>query len=184
MLVTLKKKQHHSRISFGTNNFNLVEKKTNCPQDVKLCSIAEKSKQLFPRCSKRRTDTKVMSLLHGHDVCFRSFDSRVTGNCDPQCPNCPASDDNLHRLFVCPLFNSAFRDTLQLHSTNKHPSWSILSDQSKESSKAFRCLSQLAITDETQVPLVTFLRLFLPSSTLLFHSLSHHLRYRHRQPRL
>ena len=110
MLVTLKKKYHHSRISFGTNNFNLV------------------------------------------------------GNCDPQCPNCPASDDNLHRLFVCPLFNSAFRDTLQQHSIFKHPSWSILSDQSKESSKAFRCLAQLAITDETQVPLVPFLSLFPPSS--------------------
>ena len=130
-------------------HLQLSVKDTSCPQDVILSNIEEKSKQLFPRHSKRSTDTKVMSLLHGHDVCFKAFKSRVVGNCDPQCSNCPTSDDNLHRLFTCPLFNSSFRDTLQQHSTSKQPSWSILGEQSKENSKALRCLAQLAITDET-----------------------------------
>ena len=129
----------------------LSPKSLNGSHDITLLDIGDKSKRLFPRHSSRSTDTKVMSLLHGNDLCFKAFKSRVTGNCDPHCPNCPTADDNFHRIFICPLFNCSFRDALQQHSSSVQPSWSwsILVDRSDEGTNAFRCLAQLAIADLT-----------------------------------
>jgi len=42
-----------------------------------LDNIDERSKKFFPRYSSRSTDTKVMSLLHGHDITFTAFKARV-----------------------------------------------------------------------------------------------------------
>ena len=115
--------------------------------DIQLLEINEKSKRLFPRHSSRSTDTKVMSLLHGHDLCFRAFNSRVTGNCTPHCSNCPTRDTHIHRIFTCPLYNSSFRDVLQQHSHHDSPCWAILQDCSEDTVVAFRSLAQLSITD-------------------------------------
>ena len=115
--------------------------------DIQLLEINEKSKRLFPRHSSRSTDTKVMSLLHGHDLCFRAFNSRVTGNCTPHCSNCPTRDTHIHRIFTCPHYNSSFRDVLQQHSHHDSPCWAILQDCSEDTVVAFRSLAQLSITD-------------------------------------
>ena len=73
----------------------------NLQHDIQLLEINEKSKRLFPRHSSRSTDTQVMSLLHGHDLCFRAFNSRVTGHCTPHCSDCPTRDTHIHRIFTC-----------------------------------------------------------------------------------
>ena len=132
-----------------SQHLRLSLKSPSASQVMMLLNTDEKSKRFFPRYSSRITDTKVMSLLHGHDLCFKAFNSSVTGNCDPQCHNCPALDNNFHRIFTCPLFNCSYQETLQQHSSSIHPSWSILGDSSTECAIAFRCLAQLTINELT-----------------------------------
>ena len=120
---------------------------TDLPPDTKLLGIENRSKKLFPRHSRRSTDTKVMSLLHGHDLCFNAFNATVTGNCDPNCTNCSSPDNNFHRILSCTLYNSSYRDALHHHFIRDSSSWPILRDGSGEDILAFRCLAQLAITD-------------------------------------
>ena len=105
------------------------------------------SKLLLPRHSHRITDTKVISLLHGHDNCFKAFESRVTGNDDPFCSSCSTPDNRHHRTFECPLYNCAYRDALQHHSNSSQPMWSMIAEGNAKVLSAFRCLAQLAMTE-------------------------------------
>ena len=72
------------------------------------------SKTLLPRCSSRKTDTQVMSLIHGRDLSFMKFRFSITKRVSPFCQTCHMGlqDDNYHRLFVCPRFNSSYRDRI------------------------------------------------------------------------
>ena len=95
------------------------------PDGTQLLSILQFNpihhKTLFPRSSKRSTDTKVMSLLHGHDLTFGSFRYSTQASHSPSCSICHGSkDNNLHQLMVCPRFNCFYRDKLQklLRSSN------------------------------------------------------------------
>ena len=130
-------------MDFTWNKHLLLNPRIN-PGEI-LNNIDERSKKLFPRYSSRSTDTKVMSLLHGHDITFTAFKARVANNCDPQCPNCQMLDNNYHRIFSCPLYRCSYRETIQEHSTSDQPCWSILRDDSDGSITAFRSLAQIAI---------------------------------------
>ena len=55
-------------MDFTWNKHLLLNPRIN-PGEI-LNNIDERSKKLFPRYSSRSTDTKVMSLLHGHDITF------------------------------------------------------------------------------------------------------------------
>ena len=74
------------------------------------------TRHLLPRSSSRLTDTKVLSLLHGHDVVFHKFERTVTvqgPRVTPFCDFCKTiEDDHMHRLQGCPRYNSAYRDSL------------------------------------------------------------------------
>ena len=110
--------------------------------------ISKISNCLLPRHSRRATDTKVISLLHGHDLVFAAFKARVTNTCNPYCPNCSTlMDDNAHRIFVCPLYSCSYRETL-LHLSTPEVSagWSILSCKDEEVLTAFRNLAQITIS--------------------------------------
>ena len=68
-------------------------------------------KILFPRSSKRCTDTKIMSLLHGHDLTFNSFKHSLKLTTSSCCEICPGEkDDNKHKLIMCPKFNCEYRN--------------------------------------------------------------------------
>ena len=71
--------------------------------------ITDMSQKLLPRWSHRTTDTKVLSLLHGHDLCFNAFKARITGSDNNQCIVCNEADSNTHRIFSCPLGNCSYR---------------------------------------------------------------------------
>ena len=128
-----------------TWNKHLLLNPRNPSECQTLNNIDERSKKFFPRYSSRSTDTKVMSLLHGHDITFTAFKARVANNCDPQCPNCQVLDNNHHRIFSCSLYSCSYRETPQEHSTSDKPCWSILRDDSDHSITAFRSLAQIAI---------------------------------------
>ena len=102
------------------------------------------SKILFPRSSSRKTDTKVMSVIHGHDLKFRRFRSSVIGDCTQKCTICPTeTDDNLHQIFKCPKFNCVYRTYLKDFENNYNPIWSILCDTNPPTHVNFRNLAQI-----------------------------------------
>ena len=73
----------------------------------------EQHKALFPRYSRRSTDTKVMSLIHGHDLTFKSFKHSAKLSTSPLCQTCESKKDtNFHQLLQCPRFNCSYRKSL------------------------------------------------------------------------
>ena len=109
----------------------------------------EISKLLFPRNSKRKTDTQVLSLLHGHDLLFRKFKSSINSNCNPYCVVCPNEyDDNYHRLLQCPRYNSEYRDTLVSALTDdisNDPISAILKQGDPDIISSFRKIAQITM---------------------------------------
>ena len=86
----------------------------NGSSSTHLVQSINQHKILFPRDSRRSTDTKVMSLLHGHDLTFRSFKHSMNLSDSPYCLTCQGErDDNKHQLLDCPRFNSHYRISLQ-----------------------------------------------------------------------
>ena len=70
-------------------------------------------KLLFPRNSKRSTDTQVMDLIHGHSLNFGSFKYTLGKRSHPNCNVCRTEDHNFHQLMECPKFNcSSYRQPL------------------------------------------------------------------------
>ena len=70
-------------------------------------------KKLFPRTSKRSTDTKVMDLIHGHSMEFKSFKYTLGHAASPNCDTCLTKDDIYHRLIECTKYNSSYRNFLE-----------------------------------------------------------------------
>lgn len=106
-------------------------------------------KNLFPRHSSRKTDTQVMSLLHGHDLLFAKFRNTVTGECEPFCDICKDElDDNHHRLLICPYYNAEYRDNLiNLIPPTEDPFTFIITTDSSTIIKDFRCMAQIIMED-------------------------------------
>ena len=108
-------------------------------------NIAEMSKLLFPRHSNRKTDTQILSLLHGHDLNFRKFRSTTSSRCTPYCNGCPNEyDDNHHRLFFCPRYNSGYRNTI-IKTTQTHGdiTCNLLRHLDRDVIESFRNIAQI-----------------------------------------
>ena len=69
-------------------------------------------KILFPRTSKRATDTQVMDLIHGHSLTFGSFKCTIGRRAHLNCDMCGVEDHNFHQLIECPKFNCSYRNHL------------------------------------------------------------------------
>ena len=103
-------------------------------------------KILFPRSSKRSTDTKIMSLLHGHDLAFGSFRQSTGLTSDPSCYICPGEkDSNKHQLINCPRFNCRYRDSLQGISDSDHLAQGVLSQLDTSMLQGFRKMAQIIL---------------------------------------
>lgn len=104
-------------------------------------------KFLFPRTSKRETDTKVMDLLHGHSLSFSSFKHSVRCNINPNCESCEpgVKDDNLHQLLDCPRYNSSYREPLRELSGSPNTCLSIVLEASKQQVTCFRNMAQIIV---------------------------------------
>ena len=75
-------------------------------------SFLQRCKDLFQRDSKRSTDTKVMALLHEHDLAFASFRYALGLEVSPLCSVCMIKDNSLHQVLECPKFNCIYRKIL------------------------------------------------------------------------
>ena len=120
-----------------------------CTEEQQIAiSLDEISRTLLPRDSSRKTDTKVISLLHGHDLCFTAFKARILDSGQPNCSTCPTlKDDNAHRIFSCPLFRCSYRDSLlHLNDHERSAGWSILACDDKALLNEFRNLAQIAVS--------------------------------------
>ena len=126
------------------NHTNLDEGLSSLPGNPMINKI------LLPRHSSRKTDTQVLSLIHGHDLSFRKFRFSIKKNVSPFCQTCHYGlyDDNHHRLLVCPRFNSAYRDnickTIRDNQT-ENPILSILINGEPEVLKDLRVMAQIAM---------------------------------------
>lgn len=99
---------------------------------------------LFPRTSKRLTDTKTMDLLHGHSTRFASFSYTVGTTSNPNCDICNVKDDNLHQLLSCIKYNSSYRDSISpLTRESPHIPLSIILEADKKQVNCFRNIAQL-----------------------------------------
>ena len=108
------------------------------------------TKLLLPSHSSRMTDTKVLSLLHGHDIVFRKFKNSIEGNhINPFCDTCATHpDDHSHRLFTCPKYNCAYRDKLMLHLDDGGDMLtSLISKPNAEALQNFRIMAQISMND-------------------------------------
>ena len=106
------------------------------------------TKLLLPRYSSRITDTKVLSLLHGHDVIFPKFKRTIEGNhINPFCDTCTTlPDDHSHRLFICPKYNSGYRDELTLLLDDGGDKFaSLISMLNPQALKNFRIMAQISM---------------------------------------
>jgi len=110
------------------------------------------TKTLFPRYSSRKIDTQVMSLLHGRDLKFMKFRFTITKRVSPFCQTCHngLKDDNYHSLFVCPRFNSQYRDNIHNavrgYNQNEDPILNILINEEPEIMLDLRVMAQLIMT--------------------------------------
>ena len=112
-----------------------------------FCFSLSASKYLFPRTSRRETDTKIMTLLHGHDKNFRSFQHKLGLIESPLCTLCTQKEDNnIHQVLECPRFSCKFRDEL-LQVTDKALNLvqGILTCANKEQIQCFRNMAQIVI---------------------------------------
>ena len=115
-------------------------------KETDICTIQslEHHKILFPRTSKRATDTKVMTLLHGHDLSFNTFKYSLQLSSDPFCSLCIAEKDNsMHRLLYCPKFNCHFRCHLTTLSASSHLAHAVLLHGNTTQLNNFRCMAQI-----------------------------------------
>ena len=81
--------------------------------DFSLMEFRPKNhKLLFPRTSKRSTDTQVMDLIHGHSLTFGSFKCTIGRRAQLNCDMCGVEDHNFHQLIECPKFNCSYREHL------------------------------------------------------------------------
>ena len=104
------------------------------------------SKHLFPRSSRRSTDTKTMGVLHGHDLSFASFKHTVGLAHSAMCTTCDKCDNNIHQVLECPKFNCEFRNKLkELVSNSFSMVHGILISANREQIKCFRNLAQIII---------------------------------------
>ena len=128
------------------NLLDLDKPQTSTLKDIKSLEI---SKILFPRHSRRKTDTQVLSLIHGHDIIFRKFKFNIKKNCSPYCEICYNNyDDNYHRLLVCPKYNSMYRDNIHTvlnDNETEDPILTILSNGKPEVLSDFRTMAQIAL---------------------------------------
>ena len=111
----------------------------------------ENHKLLFPRASKRSTDTQIMDLIHGHSLSFGSFKHSIGRRSHPYCETCRGEleDNNYHQLMICPRFNSVFRNDLSNLCTSPDAEigifLSIVFNASKEQVNSFRNMAQIII---------------------------------------
>ena len=129
-------------------------KHTNLEED--LSALAKDpliNKRLLPRHSSRKTDTQVLSLIHGRDMAFMKFRFTINRNVSPFCQTCHGGcyDDNYHRLLVCPKYNSSYRDHIHKaieESSNEHddPIICMLLNGQPETLSDFRTMAQITMS--------------------------------------
>ena len=104
-------------------------------------------KYVFPRNSKRSTDTQVISLFHGHDLQFRAFRYSTGYSNRSNCHICPSKkDDNKHQTLECPRFNCAFRKKLlEIDSNYGILSETILFQANNIQLQSFRNIAQIIV---------------------------------------
>ena len=103
-------------------------------------------KQLFPRTASRKTDTKIMDLLHGHSLAFNSFRYTLKLIMEKSCNLCGVKDDNLHQLMDCVKFNSSYREPL-MELNRESLSMSIILAANTNQVTCFRNMAQIIFDD-------------------------------------
>ena len=106
-------------------------------------------KYLFPRSSKKNIDTKVLALIHGHDLSFNSFRYAIGVNPTPFCSTCLSEKDtNLHQLLQCPNYNCHYRNELaSLPFSTVNLGLAVLLYADTVQISCFRILAQIIIKD-------------------------------------
>ena len=113
------------------------------PENPQLISI-EQHKILFPRFSRRLTDTRIMSLIHGHDLAFMSFKYSAKLASSPFCQTCKhIKDDNMHQLLHCSRYNCCYRESLLIHSDPTSVASLVFTSYNKDQLSCFRKMSQI-----------------------------------------
>ena len=107
-------------------------------------------KKLFPRTSKRATDTKVMALIHGHSLQFNSFQHSLGLIATPNCETCLIKDDNYHRLLECSKYNSISRNALYTMKDSSCIFLEIILQGSTHQITCFRNTAQIALGKNDQ----------------------------------
>lgn len=127
-----------SRSIFGASDLDNTEK---CFQFDNLSF----TKSLFPRSSRRCTDTKVMALLHGHDLCFRNFRYKSGNGLSPFCETCSGKlDTNIHQLLDCPKYACSYRKSLlKLSPEQSEFTLMFFRDSRPEDIQNFRNMAQI-----------------------------------------
>ena len=116
----------------------------NSESDICILQTVEQHKNLFPRNSKRVTDTKVMSLIHGHDLIFNKFKHSLHLSSSPYCSLCPSEiDNNSHRLLYCPKYSSHYRESLYSLSSSNYLAQGILVHGTSTQLENIRLMAQI-----------------------------------------
>lgn len=125
-------------------SMQIMNPDTNQDRDLTPINGILHHKILFPRFSKRITDTKVMSILHGHDLTFRSFKYSTGLISNPSCGICPdKKDDNKHQLLICPRFNCEYRNSLSSLLESNYLAQGILSQMDVNMLNGIRSMAQI-----------------------------------------
>ena len=113
----------------------------------KLTTNTLATKMMFPRNAKRSTDTKVMALLHGHDLNFKSFKYKTGLLSSPFCHVCPGKiDNNIHQLMECSKYQCEYRRKLkELIDASANLPQAMLIHANLEHVNSFRNMAQLVI---------------------------------------
>jgi hypothetical protein len=129
--------------------YSMYVHETELP-NLNMETFSSNSKKLFPRTSTRITDTKIMSLTHGHSCQFKSYRYSLGTEDDQFCDICTTSPDtNVHQLLHCPKYNAAsLREPLNnLSDEPKNFMWALLLNADPEQIRCYRSLAQIALHD-------------------------------------
>ena len=100
---------------------------------------------------KKSTDTKVMALLHGHDLNFKSFKYKTGLLNSPFCHVCPGKiDNNIHQLMECSKYQCEYRRNLkELIDASANLPQAMLIHANLEHVNSFRNMAQLVIVKQS-----------------------------------
>ena len=132
--LDLLKSQSNTELDTNSLHLNSIE-----GRDLEI----KNHKYLFPRSSKRVTDTKVMTLIHGHSLMFNKFQYSLGETYSPNCSTCLVIDDNYHRLLECPKYECIYRKSLKLIGNLHCTILELILQGNKIEIKHFRYIAQI-----------------------------------------